>query len=447
MEIWVLLFMVFFASKTLSQDTTDWVRIDCGSEISYPSEEIWWQTDDEFIKTGKNKLVSRRSYSSLELLNTLRVFTQQNKNCYTLPTPTPARYFIRAVFYYGNYDGLSKPPTFDLEFDGNKWATVETSLTDPSYYELVYANKGENISVCLARTYRDQFPFISSLELWPLPDNMYAGMSRDSAWLQSYRYNYGASDTDWIIGYPTDEYNRIWKPMIPTGLIPVVADFYSLYYTTVEYPPTSAIIQAVRAPNPTDTISLQFTFSKTNTLNHVVVYFTEVAFNINETRSFDFYVNNKFMVTIRPEYENCTDAWANAPTVGAMEVELRPPIDSVLPPVISAIEVYTASDPLVTIGTSQDDLDGLAVLISTFEQLEGWSGDPCLPSDTIWQWLNCIGNDPPRVTSLNLSGYGLDGSLPDFSQIQALETIDLGNNSLEGSIPDFLGKLPSLKLL
>ncbi|RVW94557.1 Retrovirus-related Pol polyprotein from transposon RE1 [Vitis vinifera] len=66
------------------------------------------------------------------------------------------------------------------------------------------------------------------------------------------------------------------------------------------------------------------------------------------------------------------------------------------------------------------ELDGLAVLISTFEQLEGWSGDPCLPSDTIWQWLNCIGNDPPRVTSLNLSGYGLDGSLPDFSQMQAL---------------------------
>ena len=236
-------------------------------------------------------------------------------------------------------------------------------------------------------------------------------------------------DMGWICRYPTDEYNRIWKPMIPTGLIPVVADFYSLYYTTVEYPPTSAIIQAVRAPNPTDTISLQFTFSKTNTLNHVVVYFTEVAFNINETRSFDFYVNNKFMVTIRPEYENCTDAWANAPTVGAMEVELRPPIDSVLPPVISAIEVYTASDPLVTIGTSQDDckffvfifmgfayiyvddvslrfvqtVDGLAVLISTFEQLEGWSGDPCLPSDTIWQWLNCIGNDPPRVTSLYAS--------------------------------------------
>ncbi|WRX35096.1 hypothetical protein QQP08_027583 [Theobroma cacao] len=44
-----------------------------------------------------------------------------------------------------------------------------------------------------------------------------------------------------------------------------------------------------------------------------------------------------------------------------------------------------------------------------------------------------------------LSGYGLDGPLPDFSQMVALETIDLRNNSLDGAIPDFLGKLPNLR--
>ena len=172
------------------------MRIDCGAEITDPSGE--WQTDDEFIITGKNEQISTSSHISIEQLNTLRVFTTQNKNCYSLPTPSPARYFIRAAFYYGNYDDLSKPPTFDLEFDGNKWATVETSLTDITDFELVYANRGDNISVCLARTFHDQFPFISSLELWPLPDSMYAGMSRDLAWLKSYRYNYGAND--WILG-------------------------------------------------------------------------------------------------------------------------------------------------------------------------------------------------------------------------------------------------------
>lgn len=177
------------------------MRIDCGSEISYPfGDNTQWQTDDEFIKTGKNEFVSWSSFGTLAVLNTLRVFTQQNKNCYTLPTPTAARYFIRAAFYYGDYDGLSKPPTFDLEFDGNKWATVETYVKYFSFYELVFASRGDNVSVCLARTFHGQFPFISSLELWPLPDDMYAGMTSDKAWFLSYRYNYGAADDDWIVG-------------------------------------------------------------------------------------------------------------------------------------------------------------------------------------------------------------------------------------------------------
>ena len=65
------------------------------------------------------------------------------------------------------------------------------SLNDYIFYELMYANKADNISVCLARTHDNQFPFISYLELWPMDDDMYEGMSRDLAWHQSYRYNYG----------------------------------------------------------------------------------------------------------------------------------------------------------------------------------------------------------------------------------------------------------------
>ncbi|WJZ88800.1 hypothetical protein VitviT2T_008069 [Vitis vinifera] len=225
---------------------------------------------------------------------------------------------------------LSKPPTFDLEFDGNKWVTVVNSLNDYIYYELMYANKADNISVCLARTHDNQFPFISSLELWPMDDDMYEGMSRDLAWHQSYR----------------------------------VPELYS------------------------------FSGQYSSTLN----------------------------------------------------VELQPTANSTLPPSISAIEVYTASDPLATIGTSEDDSDGLASLVSSLEQLEGWSGDPCPPSNTVWQWLGCSGNDPPRVTSLNISGYGLDGPLPDFSKMEVMETIGLAYNSLDGPIQDFLGNLPHLRV-
>ncbi|XP_040998227.1 probable LRR receptor-like serine/threonine-protein kinase At5g16900 [Juglans microcarpa x Juglans regia] len=47
----------------------------------------------------------------------------------------------------------------------------------------------------------------------------------------------------------------------------------------------------------------------------------------------------------------------------------------------------------------------------------------------------------------NLSSFGLSGSLPDFSSMDALQKIDLHNNSLNGPIPDFLGSFPDLLLL
>ncbi|KAA8543922.1 hypothetical protein F0562_021901 [Nyssa sinensis] len=320
-------------------DTWTWLSIDCGSGTSYTAANgIIWQTDDKFIKTGENKQVSIKSYTTLQLLNTLRVFKQQNKNCYTLPVSNTARYFIRATFHYGNYDGLSKPPTFDLEIDGNKWMTVVSSLTDALYYEVIYPSKGDNISVCLARTWDNQFPFISSLEAWPLPDTMYREMNRDLAWLNSYRYNYGA--TYWIIGYPVDGYNRIWGPATPPGLVNRSKYNGVLYYTTYEYPPDSAILDAVEAPNPVDIITLPFRISKTNSLSYIEVYLTELmVLEINETRSFDFYLDNEFMLTTSPEYQNCTGAVAIVQPLATLTVELRPTSKSTLPPIISAIEI------------------------------------------------------------------------------------------------------------
>ncbi|KAI3836719.1 hypothetical protein MKW92_024276, partial [Papaver armeniacum] len=46
-----------------------------------------------------------------------------------------------------------------------------------------------------------------------------------------------------------------------------------------------------------------------------------------------------------------------------------------------------------------------------------------------------------------LNDLGLVGSLPDFSAMDALQTIDFGNNSLAQEIPEFLGTLPKLDIL
>ncbi|GKF42432.1 malectin-like carbohydrate-binding domain-containing protein, partial [Tanacetum coccineum] len=78
---------------------------------------------------------------------------------------TGDKVLVRASFNYGNYDGLSNPPTFDLHFDGNFWATVETTTSGVMRYEITYVAKQDFISVCVALINPGQFPFISAIEV------------------------------------------------------------------------------------------------------------------------------------------------------------------------------------------------------------------------------------------------------------------------------------------
>lgn len=156
-----------------------------------------------------------------------------------------------------------------------------------------------------------------------------------------------------------DKYNRIWIPPAESISNVVTKTSYNtaLYFTTYEYPPDLAILDAIEADEPTKSITLPFNVNRANSLNYIEVYFTELEQLVNnEIRSFDFYVNDHHELTISPEYENCTGALAIASSNGTLvTVELRPAPNSTLPPVVSAVEVYTASDPLITVGTSEDD--------------------------------------------------------------------------------------------
>ncbi|KAK8514399.1 hypothetical protein V6N13_063291 [Hibiscus sabdariffa] len=55
----VVLFAIFFAQKASSQDTWDWLRIDCGSDTSYKDANgDTWNSDDDYVRTGDNKQVA-----------------------------------------------------------------------------------------------------------------------------------------------------------------------------------------------------------------------------------------------------------------------------------------------------------------------------------------------------------------------------------------------------
>ena len=157
------------------------------------------------------------------------------------------------------------------------------------------------------------------------------------------------------VRYPDDEVNRMWEPAPPQDLISVIADTTTLHYTAYEHPPLSIIFDAGQAQTSTDSITLSFADSKPSSLNYILMYFTEMTQLVNDTRSFDVYVDGVFVLNSTPEYQNCTKVKTYAHPEGNLTVELRPTTESNLPPIISAIEVYTASDALVTVGTSQDD--------------------------------------------------------------------------------------------
>lgn len=106
------------------------------------------------------------------------------------------KYIIRAGFYYGNYDYLFKPPTFNLIIDDNLWANVTTSIgIDPIYHELIYFTRKEHVSICLNQTQKGEIPFISSLEAIPLASYVYRLMENNTALYLEHRTNYGANQT------------------------------------------------------------------------------------------------------------------------------------------------------------------------------------------------------------------------------------------------------------
>lgn len=178
------------------------VSIDCGSKASSYTDEnsIKWTGDDGYIQNGVSKEVSFiliPPYVSGTVMTTLRAFPTLRKNCYTINVDKGEKILARASFFYGNYDGLDSPPTFELQFDGNFWATVNTSnhYVRNSYYEAIYVTKANTTCICVVQTIPGQIPFISALELRSLDSSMYGLVDQHHALFTAYRSNSGSNIT------------------------------------------------------------------------------------------------------------------------------------------------------------------------------------------------------------------------------------------------------------
>ncbi|CAA0823150.1 Probable LRR receptor-like serine/threonine-protein kinase [Striga hermonthica] len=432
----------------LSVSADVFLSIDCGSSVSYRDDNlIDWSGDDNFTRTGESRSVPSASWLP-RAAATLRVFTSRAKNCYHIDSFKRGRALVRAGFYYGNYDGRSSPPTFELQFDGNRWATVETLASELVYHEVVYVMKGESISVCLAQTRPGQFPFLSSLEFRSLEPFMYAMVNETQPLFLRRRVAFGSNAT---IRYPNDLYDRIWSPEESSeAMIPVSSTaVFNGPIILSELPPPAVLKHAVTAVSPTSSLQINMGFPIVEVPVYINAYFSEVSrLQLNETRSMSIFKDNQpFSQPFSPPYANCTQLYTNNITASTNTTfSIVPANDSTLPPLINAIEVFVVG-PDLTNGTDRRDVQGLEALQNVFGTLADWSGDPCLPAPYAWDWIDCSSDSTPRVTALLLSSFGLSEMLPNFSSMDALRTIDFHNNSLQGPIPDFLGTLPNLRTL
>ncbi|XP_038993038.1 probable LRR receptor-like serine/threonine-protein kinase At1g05700 [Hibiscus syriacus] len=441
-----LLFLIIAASafSTLHAD----VSIDCGSSELFSSDDysIGWVGDDSYIQHGESVQL-RSSKPIYEPMATLRVFTDRKKSCYNIDSAKGSKVLVRAYFFYGNYDGKSSPPSFDLHFDGNHWTTVETLSDQLVFYEVVYVTKTDTISVCVAQTAPNMFPFISAIEVRDLDSKMYADLDLNRALMLRRRVAYG---TKAIIRSTDDVYDRIWVPAVNADGFTVLTSAELFTEVGIDDSPPSAVFQNAFAADSTSTsIRLGTNLPATEVPVYMNMYFSEVSvLDSTEIRSFELRINGKSSSKpFIPVYAKAGEmVLTNETASSSTNFTLAATSDSTLPPLINALEVFTVSDEL-TDGTNSDDVDGLVALQREFDVLGDWGGDPCLPAPYSWDWINCTSGSTPRVTALYLGSFGLSGLLPDFSSMTSLEIIDLHNNTLIGSIPEFLGSLPNLKQL
>jgi hypothetical protein len=188
------------------------ISIDCGYNTTqnYTDDRtgITYVSDNGFTDSGfiHSVNVDNIQPEVPQRYSTIRFFPNGTRNCYTLRSLTPGgKYYVRAVFAYGNYDTLNKLPTFDLYLGFSYWTTVSIINSSTTYiFEIVAVSPANYLQVCFVNKGLGT-PFISGLDLRSLQENLYPYSSatqslvllsffRDTIGFGPNRYHFGTDD-------------------------------------------------------------------------------------------------------------------------------------------------------------------------------------------------------------------------------------------------------------
>ncbi|KAK0597961.1 hypothetical protein LWI29_030248 [Acer saccharum] len=467
MEILNLLIFAFLGVVALTvlvpaQTQLGFISIDCGlpENSAYTDKKtgINYTSDVTFTDTGVSyNISSEYNRDTLEQpFLTVRSFPEGMKNCYTLkPAVGYIKFLIRASFMYGNYDGQSKLPSFDLLLGADVWDSVE--LSDASTIvskEIIHVPPTNYVDVCLGNK-GSGTPFISSLELRPLVNSSYPSNLGTSLLLYS-RLDVGSTAEDnETYRFKDDAYDRIWSAYTRSNWVTISSPLKMVRSTVTNYQPPSAVMQTAAMPaNGSNSLVFDLKFSDSTLQFFAYLHFAELDDSQakNQTREMNTYMNGEWWdgpTTLN--YLSPYTVYGDRPIIGGekLEISINKTEESPLSPILNALELYQLKQFLQLL-SNQEDVDAILNIKTKYGVKRNWQGDPCAPMKYLWQGLNCSYPEytSPRITSLNLSSSGISGEISSYiSDLKLIQSLDLSNNNLTGPVPDFLSQLPFLTVL
>ncbi|KAK4784449.1 hypothetical protein SAY86_018817 [Trapa natans] len=456
MQVWFLLLVACFAiaaldvAQTQDQNPAGFVNIDCGAPNNYYDNSLglYYYTDAGFIDSGESRQISTVFINEniMQQAKNLRVFYNGTRNCYTIRPDKGKgnKYVIRASFYYGNHDGTNQGPTFDLYIGTDYWDTMDWSRF--VYYEIIHVPSTDDIQVCLVNTGKG-YPFISTLELRSLDSSVYQ-VDSTATLFYNWRYDIGGSGT---YRYPQDVYDRIWSRKSNNDWVTFnTTATTSLSSNNDAYKAPAEVLQT--AQRVTDVNSSIFLYWNTSSNYKWGIYFhfAELeALPSGQRREFTLSVNGNLTKTVSLEYLKPVTVASALVSGSKINFSISATKQSgKYPPILNAVEFYTIIEHLNT-PTSIDDITAIKGVKKVYNiNKESWQGDPCVPMNLTWEGLGCSYDNPPRITTLNLSSSKLNGDLSaSFSNLSALVSLDLSGNELTGQLPQWLAEMANLKTL
>ncbi|CAL9234763.1 unnamed protein product, partial [Arabidopsis halleri] len=437
------------------------INLDCGlhpavSPYTEPLTTLTYISDANFTQGGQSGRVQKVWEEAYKPFTVLRYFPDGIRNCYNLRVTPSKKYLIKALFLYGNYDGINNGPIFDLYLGPNIWTTVDLKSSLLSQTEkIIHITKSSSLEICLVKTGKTT-PIISALELRPLRDDTYITQNGSLKLLKRY---YASDFFGPSIRYPLDIYDREWKPISLSFGLTFINTSLNVNSSTPYQLPQEVISKEINNKNVTEKLSFDWYVDNREDQALIYLHFAEIqTLKGNDTREFDIiWKGNDGNITIssyRPSKFQLETLYNTSPMKCQFmqcTVELVMTKSSTLPPMINAMEAYQIIE-FPDAETNPEDVVAVQNVRATYELSKiDWQGDPCVPRLFKWEGINCSYTNasiPPRIISLDLSSSGLKGVIaPSIQNLTHLQELDLSNNNLTGGVPEFLANMESLLII